>query len=754
MVNRISAPYNFVPLNEFVYIPEWASMVSQDIPFDDGEDGIIEVRWKNVSPLCIRDSSCDKEKGLSMHIVMPDGKRLYFIPGSSLRGMLRNTVSIMSFGRMTQYGNKFFGHREFDTKKTDAKEYQKNMQQVKYGWLDVYSGGYKLWKCKGSADKILVEDVKAKAGDKDYDAKKSAWDRNEAIAENSFPVYEKDGVSYRIFATGKMNKKRHELLIPADVDVNPVLFDAKDDTITSFFTVYSNTDGFENYIKMLKSGKRIPVSYIYDGKKYILGMGKMIRYPYAYSIKNLVDRVQKTHINAEHDLADTIFGWVDGNDSMKGRVQVCNAFSLQPLEDSELYAEVKGVLASPKPSYYPLYIWQESTPYKTYSSKDAKISGRKLYRIHEGSSTTRLPQGNDNENTMTRFRPVPSGQTFVMRVVVHNMRKIEIGALLAAITFNNTPGTWHNIGGAKGYGYGKLECTGLSLQGLQFTEEEYLKAFEYEMSLFTESNYSCLWRDTEQISRLFAILSEHEDGDVRMMEMDNGKSPLGKNEYEYYKKTFSLLHEPKVCVKTYLDESAVVEIDSQLKSAETFKRLSMFRKEKSDIYEAIKNAEEKGEFRQAISLLNGLINDMLIRGIEKVEEEEWVSRLAQKQEEKDKQQQHMHEDAEKAKKTQLISDGFDAFINQKDSNNANYKVNKWNTCASLIEKWVKVNGTSELVPKEKDIVECVIRRLYANQDKSEKRHWKENIEKGKIWKGIKSYLGEDRTVCLYAELKK
>ena len=86
MVNRISAPYNFVPLNEFVYIPEWASMVSQDIPFDDGEDGILEVRWKNVSPLCIRDSSCDKEKGLSMHSVMPDGKRLYFRPGSSLRG--------------------------------------------------------------------------------------------------------------------------------------------------------------------------------------------------------------------------------------------------------------------------------------------------------------------------------------------------------------------------------------------------------------------------------------------------------------------------------------------------------------------------------------------------------------------------------------------------------------------------------------------------------------------------------------------
>mgnify|MGYP005750648327 CR=1 FL=1 len=742
MVNRISAPYNFVPLNECVYIPEWENEVNQDIPFDDGEDGIIEVRWKNVSPLCVRDSSCDKEKGFSMHIVMPDGKRLYFIPGSSLRGMLRNIVSIMSFGRMTQYGNKFFGHRKFDTKKTDAKEYRKNMLQVKYGWLEAYYGGYKLWKCKGNADKISIDDVKAKAKDENYVAKKSAWDRNEAIAGNTFPVYEKNGVSYRIFATGKMDKKKNELLIPTDVDENPVLFDAKDDAIISFFTVYNNTDGFENYIKMLKNGKRIPVSYICKGCKYIFGMGKMLRYPYDYSIKDLVDRVQKTKVNAGHDLADTIFGWVDGDDSMKGRVQVCNAFSLQPLEDTELCAEVKGVLASPKPSYYPLYIQQGSAPCKTYSSEDAKISGRKLYRIHEGSSTTRLPQGNDNENTMTRFRPVPSGQTFVMRVVVHNMRKIEIGALLAAITLNNTPGTWHNIGSAKGYGYGKLEFDGLSLQGLRFTEEEYLKAFEYEMSLFTKHNYSCLWRETEQINRLVAILSEHDNDDVRMMEMDNGKSPLGENEYEYYKTNdkFSVLIEPNKRIKTYLNEAQM--------------RRDSFRKEKSDIYEAIKDAEEKGEFRQAITLLNGLINDMLIRGLEKVEEEERVSRLAQKQEEKDKQQQQMQEDAEKAKKTQLISDGFEAFINQKDSNNANYKVNKWNTCASLIEKWLKVNGTSELVPKEKDIVECVIRRLYANPDKSEKRNWKEDIKKGKIWRSMKSYLGEERTVSLYKELKK
>ena len=103
MVNKISAPYNFVPLNEFVFVPDWANDVSQDIPFADGEDGYIEVTWKNVSPLCIRDASGADGENYSMHVKMSDGSRLYFIPGSSLRGMLRNTLSIMSFGRLSQY---------------------------------------------------------------------------------------------------------------------------------------------------------------------------------------------------------------------------------------------------------------------------------------------------------------------------------------------------------------------------------------------------------------------------------------------------------------------------------------------------------------------------------------------------------------------------------------------------------------------------------------------------------------------------
>lgn len=136
-----TSPYNFVPLNEHIYFPEWADQISMDIPFEDGEDGIIEVEWVNDSPLFTRDTKNANDKNapenqFSMHIMQPDGTRRYFLPGSSLRGMLRNVLSILSFGKMNQFTNRFYGYREFGGKDNSNHEtYQAKMKKIRYGWL-------------------------------------------------------------------------------------------------------------------------------------------------------------------------------------------------------------------------------------------------------------------------------------------------------------------------------------------------------------------------------------------------------------------------------------------------------------------------------------------------------------------------------------------------------------------------------------------------------------------------------------------
>lgn len=118
---KITAPYNFVPLNEKVFYPSWSEQVTQDLPFSDSEDGVIEVKLKNVSPLFTRDGALEKH---SAHIMGKDGKRHYFIPGTTIKGMLREIVEIMSFGKMQEdkdFQNRWFGYRDVANRMNKAK---------------------------------------------------------------------------------------------------------------------------------------------------------------------------------------------------------------------------------------------------------------------------------------------------------------------------------------------------------------------------------------------------------------------------------------------------------------------------------------------------------------------------------------------------------------------------------------------------------------------------------------------------------
>lgn len=118
----LTSPYNFVPLNSKVYIPDWYNLVSQDIPFEDGEDGYIELTWHNDSPLFIRNEGKDNSEPM---YVDDNGTRRYFIPGSSIKGMLRNVLSILAFGKMAegeQYKDQKFQRTVIINNKTVVKD--------------------------------------------------------------------------------------------------------------------------------------------------------------------------------------------------------------------------------------------------------------------------------------------------------------------------------------------------------------------------------------------------------------------------------------------------------------------------------------------------------------------------------------------------------------------------------------------------------------------------------------------------------
>lgn len=291
------------------------------------------------------------------------------------------------------------------------------------------------------------------------------------------------------------------------------------------------------------------------GKIQTMGITRMYRYPYKYSVSQLVGDAhlkEKTSL----DMAECIFGCINRNGhdkALRGRVQVGNAFMDHPIDNSGLSDEVKGVLGQPQASYYPLYLDQRGrVSYSTYDTDGARIAGRKRYRVH-ASLEKELPQGNDNVNTLTQFRPLKAGQKFSFKIRVHNLRPVEIGALLSALTFHETKTAHHNFGLAKSFGYGKLQLDAVSLHGLAKTKKEYMQEFEAYMNGFVGD-----WVGSQQIQQLVRIASDHIDG-IKMMNL---------KEYGYFKENnlknkdrnhFSQLEEGQEECNSLLDDEFLIK---------------------------------------------------------------------------------------------------------------------------------------------------------------------------------------------------
>lgn len=133
----IRAPFNFVPLADEVVFPEWANMISQDIPFADGLSGSIEIEITSKTPIYVRNGhkpfsldkvlnnkdyrdteeykqfiNSDEYKSFSNK---PDGT--YFIPATSIKGELRRIIEILTFSKMNHIDNKRYGIRDLQNRK-------------------------------------------------------------------------------------------------------------------------------------------------------------------------------------------------------------------------------------------------------------------------------------------------------------------------------------------------------------------------------------------------------------------------------------------------------------------------------------------------------------------------------------------------------------------------------------------------------------------------------------------------------------
>lgn len=568
----IRAPYNFVPVSEKVFFPGNDYQISHDVPFKDGESGAITIKVEAHSPIYVRNGQKQNEEDVSFS-KDSDGK--YFIPGTSIKGMIRSVLEIISFGKIGKVNKWIPTYRDL-TKEGEA--YKNEMKNVRCGWLtstNSSDSGYEIIDCgepkrishKEIDNKFITEfeskfkyetalpnkklNDNQKIASYKYDlvSKNNKWSRDtlyffkksqknsESLSGNEHNSEmqankieyscefandnDHDFKAHIVFtgqpdlrkvsgSNGKPSGKYLEFLfVNNDEDKNSRI-PLSNETFKNFLFAYYDNDPLNEskdwryWKEFLYKGDKIPIFFKKSGTTILhFGLSYLYKLPYAYGIDTAIDNLGKNHKVSNFDLAEAMFGTEQNNNSLKGRVQFSIAKSTNACKE---LPKQEVVLGSPKVSYFPTYI----NSAKGYGSSNLQIKGRKRYPVH---NTNDVVPNIGTETVSTRFKPLAKGAEFKFVIRYHNLRKVELGALLTALTLNDVNSKedlFHSIGMGKPLGYGKIK---LKVESINSDILNLNNVCEYMEVFFKriESVLNITWNAEAAIIELLTMAKRHEN---------------------------------------------------------------------------------------------------------------------------------------------------------------------------------------------------------------------------------------------------
>lgn len=568
---NIKSPFNFVPVSEKVYFPDWSEQISYDVPFSDGISGTIHLHITTHTPTFVRNGHTkeDAEKKYPTYNSFSKIANRYFIPATSIKGEVRNILEILSFSKMDIDRSSLFAQREWDN--TKLYTLKTNQSEVRCGWLRRKGNDYEIINC-GKPYRIshkridefigenVMENLFSERNGINLNEKKEEKDPKTAIFKYelmkkkgidltnlSFEIDEEACNSYNtrrvlvsdngtiegtIVLTGQPDRwaernnpaitrpkgKYYEFVFANNEEVinGKKAYDVSKETFDHYKFIYQDSAEWQRIKVDIETKQGVPVFFrVEDNKIKDFGMAFLYKLPYE---KSPFEVLPKAHKIETPDLAQCIFGYTSKNKSLKGRVQFGHAFS----NDAQSDKDITLTLNTPKASYYPIYIQQEGrngivTRYETYN--DGKLSGWKRYHIRKKTWEKAM----NSEKLDTIIHPVKKGSTFHGSISFHNLRPAELGALLSALTFHGTSGCYHSIGQGKPYGFGKVTYNiELDCDNNNNELEYYMSSFEYTMGQHTS------WIGSEQVTTLLTIAANEVEGTpFEYMTMEMG----GTNEF-------------------------------------------------------------------------------------------------------------------------------------------------------------------------------------------------------------------------------
>ena len=295
------------------------------------------------------------------------------------------------------------------------------------------------------------------------------------------------------------------------------------------------------------ANRRIPVFYWEEtpGEVTTLGMAFAFKTAHRKSTHDLLGHSHPGHLDPvdtmKLDLAHLIFGVAAEHDDGRGLKRRAR-FGLARAEGEPLPCCEPGnpsILLGPKPSYAGLYVRQRhdnnplgtDEPLATYTPLNCpnkrhlhrpELAGVKIWpargagKFDPDSVPTELA---DNHNVQTTLVTLPPDTVFRSRLTFHNLRPVELGALLWALSFgdeaafgdNSTAVTKrHRLGMGKPLGLGEvaIRVTGLetdptcstSSAEAPVTGPRLLRTFEEHMK--SAAAYGPDWSNSKQVKAL------------------------------------------------------------------------------------------------------------------------------------------------------------------------------------------------------------------------------------------------------------
>jgi hypothetical protein len=539
------ATYTFTPLSEQIVYPEWSQQISHDLPFRDGISCSLELIITTHTPILIggeRTSSQTTSSTINFY-QQPDGK--FAIPGSSLRGAVRSIIEICSFSRMQHIDDKWLSWRDLQNNQYTSQMSNKSVA----GWLKFEDANWLF--CDTDHEK---DEFSTLGSGMDWQKRSDAKDRIKAFLSKENQL--KDGDYYRVFTgntgvKGEKGKKSEFAFVQPEQKWQQI-----DETIIkAFLQINAESEHFDYLTTLVQQGHypAIPVFALLDNKSQptAIGLASMFRLAYKNSIGKLRPASHQKE-TTKLDFVETLFGNIDadkGSNSLKSRVHFLTSATIsnpQPLSGMDV------ILNSPKPSFYPYYLKQKcgdklgtvvkkpqnnKPDYNTFDK--GELSGYKRYPVRQKINP--LLADNTQKKIASTLKALPEKTTFEGRVQVHNLRPIELGALVWAITWGNQPHLRHALGMAKPYGYGQtsINITNLDIPVVQNNGQsisllDCMNAFEdYMLSQVKD------WKTSTIINNLLAQADPSLASQLRNsfpLEHPKLKNSDGKNEFVEIKK--------------------------------------------------------------------------------------------------------------------------------------------------------------------------------------------------------------------------